>query len=145
MVVFETDLPTHLQRLGTTHIVIADMTANLCCESTRWRAMEEGYDVTVLSDAIGAESVPAYEASIHVNYPLIANAVMEIDEFLAAVDASVARLAAQEGDTVRGSDHGEIGTVTTVVAATEEIEAYMLVPRGLILKQDMFIPRDAVA
>ncbi|MFN2503889.1 MAG: cysteine hydrolase family protein, partial [Acidimicrobiales bacterium] len=32
--VFETDLPEHLGRLGTTHLVIAGMTANLCCEST---------------------------------------------------------------------------------------------------------------
>jgi nicotinamidase-related amidase len=39
--VFETDLPEELQRLGTTHLVIAGMTANLCCESTGRRAMEE--------------------------------------------------------------------------------------------------------
>ncbi len=142
--VFETDLPAHLQRLGIAHLVIAGMTANLCCESTGRRAMEERYDVTFLADAIGAESVPAYEAAIHVNYPLIANAVLEVDEFLAAVDASVARRAVQRGDRVRGSDHGEIGTVEEVVEATEDTAAYLLVPRGLILKRDTFIPLDAV-
>lgn len=143
--VFETDLPDHLQRLGTVHLVIAGMTANLCCESTGRRAMEEGYDVTYLSDAIGAENVPAYEASIHLNYPLIANAVIKVDEFLAAVDASIAqRVQVQPGDTVRGSDHGEIGTVNRVVQATDDAEPYLVVPRGLILHRDTYIPLDAV-
>ncbi len=40
--VFETDLPRHLERLGITHVVIAGMTANLCCESTGRHAMEKG-------------------------------------------------------------------------------------------------------
>ncbi len=143
--VFETDLPDHLRRLGVTHLVIAGMTANLCCESTGRHAMEAGFDVTFLSDAIGAAGIPAYEASIRVNYPLIANAVITVDEFLAAVDASTgSSLDVQPGDTVRGSDHGEIGTVERVVAATEEHEAYLLAPRGLIFQTDTYIPLDAV-
>ncbi|MDP9380062.1 MAG: cysteine hydrolase [Chloroflexota bacterium] len=143
--VFETDLPDHLQRMGITHLVIAGMTAGLCCESTGRHAMEEGYDVTYLSDAIGAESIPAYEAAIRLSYPLVGNAVMEVGEFLAAVGASTdIRHAVQPGDTVCGSDRGEIGTVEEVVEATQETEAYMLVPRGLILKQDTYIPLDAV-
>lgn len=111
----------HLQRLGITHLVIAGMTANLCCESTGRHAMEKGYDVTFLSDAIGANNVPAYEASIRVNYPLIANAVITVEEFLAAVETSAAGgIQAQAGDKVFGSDHGEIGTVEEVVADAEE-------------------------
>ena len=143
--VFETDLPDHLQKMGITHLVIAGMTANLCCESTGRRAMEEGYDVTYLSDAIGAESVPAYEAAVHLDYPLIGNAVMDVEQFLAAVNVSAdASVTAQTGDTVVGSDHGEIGQVEEVVEATQETDAYMLVRRGLILKQDTYIPLDAV-
>jgi len=143
--VFETDLPDHLQRLGITHLVIAGMTANLCCESTGRHAMEEGYDVTFLSDAIAADNLAAYEAAIRVNYPLIANAVMEVEEFLVAVDASSDnRIEVQAGDTVRGSDHLEIGTVEKVVEATEETGEYLLVSRGLIFATDTFIPLDAV-
>lgn len=143
--VFETDLPGHLERMGTTHLVIAGMTANLCCESTGRHAMEKGYDVTFLSDAIGASAVPAYEASIRLNYPLIANAVITVDEFLAAVDSSSTdRIAVQVGDTVRGSDHGEVGTVDKVVETTDEGEGYLLVPRGMIFKTDTYIPLDAV-
>ncbi|MCA1604775.1 MAG: cysteine hydrolase [Acidobacteria bacterium] len=143
--VFETDLPDHLRRLGVTHLVIAGMTANLCCESTGRHAMEAGFDVTFLSDAIGAAGLPAYEASIRVNYPLVANAVITVDEFLAAADASSgSAVDAQPGDTVRGSDHGEIGTVDKVVEATNEHEAYLLVPRGLIFQTDTYVPLDAV-
>ncbi len=143
--VFETDLRDHLREMGTTHLVIAGMTASLCCESTGRHAMEEGYDVTYLSDAIGAESVPAYEAAIHLSYPLVGNAVMEVEEFLAAVDnRNDTSTTVQAGDTLLGSDHGEIGTVQEVVEATAEADAYILVRRGLILKQDMYIPLDAV-
>ena len=143
--VFETDLPDHLHRLRITHLVIAGMTANLCCESTGRHAMEKGFDVTFLSDAIGASAVPAYEASIRINYPLIANAVITVDEFLAAVDSTITeRIAVQVGDTIRGSDHGEIGTVERVVEAAEETEAHLLVPRGMIFKTDTYIPLDAI-
>ncbi len=143
--VFQTDLAEHLDRMATTHLVVAGMTANLCCESTGRHAMEAGFDVTFLSDAIGAASIPEYEAAIRLNFPLIANAVITVDEFLAAVAPSTTGGAhVQTGDSVRGSDHGEIGTVSEVVQATEETGGYLLVPRGLIFKSDTYIPLDAV-
>jgi ureidoacrylate peracid hydrolase len=142
--VFETDLPAHLERLGTTHLVIAGMTANLCCESTGRHAMEKGYDVTFLSDAIGADTLIAYEASIHINYPLIANAVITVDEFLAALDASGgARAEFVKGKKVRGSDHGEIGSVKGVVEPTDQTEGYLEVATG-IFSSDLYIPFDAI-
>lgn len=143
--VFETDLPDHLERLGCTHLVIAGMAANLCCESTGRHAMEKGYDVTYISDAIGAESEKAYEAAIHVNYPMVANAVIEVDEFFAAIDSGYAdRGSIQEGDVVRGSDHQKIGTVEKVVEGTGEQDGYMLVPRGMIFETDTYIPLESV-
>lgn len=143
--VYQTDLPEHLQRLGITHLVIAGMTANLCCESTGRHAAEAGYDVTFLSDAIGSESLPSYEAAIRVNYPLIGNAVMTVDEFFAAVESSPSEnIQAQEGDTVRGSDDGEIGKVEKVVQPSGETEGYLLVPRGMIFTTDTYIPLSAV-
>lgn len=110
--------------------------------------MEEGFDVTFLSDAIGASSIPELEASIRVNYPLIANAVISVDEFLAAVQPSNAEAAGlpsvQPGDTVRGSDHGEIGTVEEIVEATEKAATCLLVACGSIFKTATYIPLDAV-
>lgn len=145
MDVFETDLPDQLERLGTTHLVIAGMTANLCCESTGRRAMELGYDVTYLADAIGASSLMAYEAAVHLNYPFIANAVMTVEEFLASAETGAAEAAeVRPGDMLRGSDHGEIGEVNKVVAATEVTEAYLLVTRGVLFLKDAFVPLDAV-
>jgi ureidoacrylate peracid hydrolase len=142
--VFETDLPDHLARLDATHLVIAGMTANLCCESTGRHAMEAGYDVTFLSDAIGAAGLMAYEASIRVNYPLIANVVITVDEFIMAVDKLGDGVLAGEGDTVIGSDDGEIGTIDKVVSDSETQPGYIRVPRGLIFQEDTYIPLDAV-
>lgn len=142
--VFETDLPGHLEQMGCTHLVIAGMTANLCCESTGRHAMEKGFDVTFLSDAIGAANLPAYEASIRINYPLIANSVLTVDEFLTALSTAGDGIVVQQGDTVRGSDHGEIGTVDKVVLATDENEAYFVVPQGVIIQADTYIPLDSV-
>ena len=141
--VFETDLPDQLERLGTTHLVICGMTANLCCEGPGRHAAEHGYDVTYLSDAIGAENLPAYEASIHINYPLVGNAVLEVDEFLAALDAS-GEDAPRPGDTVRGSDRGKIGSIEEVVARSGEHAGHLLVKRGVVLDRDTYIPLDAV-
>ncbi len=140
--VFQTDLRDHLDRLGTTHLVISGMTANLCCESTGRHAMEHGYDVVFLRDAIGADTLAAYEASIRLNYPLIGNAVLEVAEFLAAVDT--ARLFPEKGDDVVGSDHLKIGTVEEVIEGDPESPGYMVVPRGLVFERETFIPLDAV-
>ena len=139
--VLETDLPDHLKRLGITHLVIAGMTANLCCGSTGRHAAESGYDVTYLWDAIGSENVPSYEASVNLDFPLVGNGVIKVDDFLAALAGSPAG-GVQPGDKVRGSDHMEIGTVKEVVTADEETEAHMVVPRGMIFST--FIPLDAV-
>jgi len=143
--VFTTDLPEHLKRMGITHLVIAGMSANLCCESTGRHAMEAGFDVTFLSDAIGASSVPEYEAAIHLNYPMLSNAVIKVDDFLAAINnPTPGDTNVQPDDSVYGSDHGEIGKVKKVVKATEENDGYLLVPSGLIFKTDTYIPLDAV-
>jgi ureidoacrylate peracid hydrolase len=139
--VFETDLPEHLDRLGTTHLVICGMTANLCCESTGRHAMEHGYDVTFLRDAIGAENLPAYEASIRINYPLIANAVLDVDPFLAAIDTQ--QTMPSEGNAVIAADQMKIGTVQEVFEGDAERPGFILVPRG-IFSRDTYIPLDAV-
>ena len=142
--VFYTDLPEHLERMGVTHLVIAGMTANLCCEGTGRHATEAGYDVTFLWDAIGSENVPSYEAAVNLNYPLIGNAVMTVAEFLSAVEGSAAPREVQVGDTVRGSDHMEVGKIEKVVPASDEYEAHLIVPRGLIFSKDTYIPLEAV-
>jgi len=80
-----------------------------------------------------------------VNYPLIGNAVIEVDDFLAAIAGPVdPGQAVKAGDTVYGSDRGKIGTVEEVVPAAAGSPSYMVVPRGLVFETDTFIPLDAV-
>ncbi len=127
--VFQSDLPEHLDRLGTTHLVIAGMTANLCCESTGRHAMERGYDVTFLRDAIGADTVAAYEVAVRLNYPLIGNGVLTVVEFLDALTDGP-RLPRQ-GDAVVGSDRLRIGTLKQVVPTSGDTPGHLIVRRGL--------------
>lgn len=141
--VFETDLPAHLERLAITHLVICGMTASLCCESTGRRAMERGYDVTFLSDAIGADNPLSYEAAVHLTYPMIANAVMTTVEFVAAI-ARDADATVRVGDVVRGSDHLVIGKVVEVVAPTNTVDGHLHVRRGRLIRKHFYIPIDAV-
>lgn len=139
--VFETDLPGHLERLGTSHLVIAGMTANLCCEATGRHAAEHGYDVTFLRDAIGAENLAAYEASIRVNYPLIANTVMDTGDFVAVLEAG--EITPQDGADVMASDQMKIGSVDEVVLDDGDGVGYVKVGRS-ILSNDLYVPVDAV-
>jgi ureidoacrylate peracid hydrolase len=143
--VFETDLAEHLQRLGTTHLIIAGMTANLCCESTGRRATEKGFDVTFLEDAIGSENLLSYEAAVKINYPLIGNAVLKVDDLLAAFESARNNAAIKLGDVVCGSDGGEIGDISELVEASQDHPGYMVVPRGILFEKDTYIPLDAVA
>ncbi|MBW3575755.1 MAG: cysteine hydrolase, partial [Actinobacteria bacterium] len=98
--------------------------------------------VTFLRDAIGADTLAAYEASIRLNYPLIGNAVLEVAEFLAALDA--ARSVPKKGDKVFGSDHLAVGTVQEVVQSHGVTPGHMVVPRGMVFERETFIPLDAV-
>lgn len=139
--VFETDLPEHLERLGTSQLVIAGMTANLCCEATGRHAAEHGYDVTFLRDAIGAENLPAYEASIRVNYPLIANTVMDTEDFVAILEAADPAL--EDGSDVMASDQMKIGSIDEVVMDGDDEGGYLAVGRS-ILSHDLYVPLDAV-
>ncbi len=138
--VFETDLPEHLERLGTTQLVIAGMTANLCVESTGRHAAERGYDVTFVRDATGAENLPAYEASLRVNFPLIGNAVMDTEDVLSAIGPDRLPL---PGDEAYASDQLKLGTIDRVVEDEGGRPGHVLVQRG-IFNRDTYIPLDAV-
>jgi ureidoacrylate peracid hydrolase len=142
--VFETDLQEHLQRLGTTHLVIAGMTANLCCESTGRRATEKGFDVSFLADAIGSENLLSYEAAVKINYPLIGNAVFKVEDFLAALESAENNASIELGNIVCGSDGGEIGEISELVEANQDHPGYMVVPRGILFEKDTYIPLNAV-
>ena len=84
-----TDLDAQLRQHGVEYVVAAGMSGTLCVESTVRTAMERGYHVTVIKDATEAVGgAEAYEAMVQL-YPMISHAVLSVDEFLDAYDASV--------------------------------------------------------
>ena len=141
--VFETDLPDHLDRLGTGQLVIVGMAANQCCESTGRHATEHGYDVTFLRDAIGADNIASYEAAMRVNYPLIANAVLDVAEFAEAIGDVDA--APQSGDVVLTADRVRLGQIERVAHRDAAGDGYLLVSRGVVFSKETYIPLDAVS
>ncbi|MDE2863201.1 MAG: cysteine hydrolase [Chloroflexota bacterium] len=80
-----TDLKYLLNQRGIERVVVAGNRANTCIDSTGRYAVELGFHATLISDAIAAFSEAEMEATINVNWPAFAHAVVTSDEFIAAV------------------------------------------------------------
>jgi ureidoacrylate peracid hydrolase len=100
--------------------------------------------VTYLSDAIGSESIPSYEAAVRVNYPLIGNAVMKVDDFITTLQSGDGTGGVRVGDTLYGSDDMKIGEVDRIVSAADGSEGYLVVSKGMIFEKELFVPLHAV-
>jgi nicotinamidase-related amidase len=86
------DLVLQLRKRGIDRVILAGMSANLCTESHMRELMEQGFDVTVVSDGTAAAKTPdlgdGYAAAI-TNFKFIANAVVNTTEAVAAMSADV--------------------------------------------------------
>lgn len=60
------DLPDQLQARGIVHVLVAGLVTSVCCESSARDACELGYQVTMVSDALGGQSFGVHEASLAV-------------------------------------------------------------------------------
>ncbi len=81
------DLVLQLRKRGISRVVLAGMSGNLCTESHMRELMEQGFEVTVVSDATAAAIVPdgnGYEAAL-TNFRFIANDVISTKEAVAAI------------------------------------------------------------
>jgi len=83
-----TDLDMQLKQHGIDHIVLMGMRANTCIESTLRESVELGYHATVLSDAVAAFNPTELKASLEVNYPIYAHALLKTEQFIAALAES---------------------------------------------------------
>lgn len=83
-----TDLEYLLNQRGIERVVVAGNRANTCIDSTGRYAVELGFHATLIADAIAAFSEAEMEATINVNWPAFAHAVVTSDEFIAAVAGS---------------------------------------------------------
>lgn len=73
------DVNTQLRQRGIDTIVLAGMSANLCVESHLRDAVENGFEVVVVTDATAAAGQKALEAA-HTNYGFIAHETGTADE-----------------------------------------------------------------
>jgi len=83
-----TDLQTQLQREGIRKIIIAGLTSQTCVEGTGRDALEAGYHVTFISDAVADFTEAAHRAALQVSYPTFGHETLTVDEFLAALDTA---------------------------------------------------------
>ncbi|MFF3000117.1 isochorismatase family cysteine hydrolase [Streptomyces sp. NPDC057950] len=85
-----TDLQDQLAARGIEYVVLAGLTSQTCVEGTGRHALEAGYHVTFLTDAVAEFTEEAHRAALEISYPTYGHEVTTIDEFLAAVEASPA-------------------------------------------------------
>lgn len=68
-----TDLHVQLQRRGITHLTIIGMITNSCIEATARSAIDLGYHVTLVTDAVAAFSPIEHDLSTREIYPRLAH------------------------------------------------------------------------
>lgn len=82
---FGTDLEKQLRAKGIEKVVLAGLTSHTCVEGTGRHALEAGYHVTFLKDAVSEFTQEAHEAALEISYPTFGHETTTIDEFLAAI------------------------------------------------------------
>ena len=80
-----TDLNQILRQHGIDHVALAGMLTNTCVEATGREAVELGYHVTMIKDAVGCMSQKEQTAAVELSYPRFAHAILSTDEFLATL------------------------------------------------------------
>jgi ureidoacrylate peracid hydrolase len=80
-----TDLDLQLKKHGMHQLIVIGLRANTCIDSTVRYAAELGYDVTLVNDAIGSFSWDEMKATLELNAPNYARAILSTDELLASI------------------------------------------------------------
>jgi nicotinamidase-related amidase len=78
-----TDLDLQLKKHGVHHVIVIGLLANTCIDSTVRYAAELGYAVTLVKDAIGSRSWDEMKATLEVNAPNYARAIVSTQELIA--------------------------------------------------------------
>jgi nicotinamidase-related amidase len=81
-----TDMLAKLHEHKIEKVVLAGLTSHTCVESAGRHALEEGFHVTFLTDAVAEFTPEAHEAALTLSYPTFGHNVTTIDEFLEAVE-----------------------------------------------------------
>jgi nicotinamidase-related amidase len=81
-----TDLDDRLKTHGIERVVLAGLTSQTCVEGTGRHALEAGYHVTFLTDAVADFTDEAHDAALEISYPTYGHEVITVEDFLAAVE-----------------------------------------------------------
>jgi ureidoacrylate peracid hydrolase len=84
----ETGLEEQLRANGIDKVILAGLTSQTCIEGTGRHALESGFHVTFLTDAVSEFSEEAHQAAIQISYPTFGHEVTTIDAFLNAIEYS---------------------------------------------------------
>ena len=85
-----TDLEAQLHTHRIENVVLAGLTSQTCIEGTGRHALEAGFHVTFIKDAVADFTEAAHQAAVNISYPTFGHAVLTVAEFLESVGASVA-------------------------------------------------------
>jgi nicotinamidase-related amidase len=80
-----TDLDTQLRQRDIDHIILCGLTTNTCVDSTGRDAVEKGYNVSFVSDAVATFSQEMHDATITLNWPRYAHRILTTDELIDAL------------------------------------------------------------
>lgn len=82
-----TDLHDQLQAREITHLIIIGLITNSCIEATARSAVDLGYHVTLVTDAVAAFAPVEHELTIRENYPRIGHLVTDTSTLLKSLEA----------------------------------------------------------
>lgn len=81
-----TDLLQKLRDNDIKKVALAGLTSHTCVEGAGRHALEEGFHVTFLTDAVAEFTEEAHKAALELSYPTFGHEVTTIDRFLGAID-----------------------------------------------------------
>jgi len=82
-----TDLHAQLKKKNIENVILAGLTSQTCIEGTGRHALELGYHVTFLKDAVAEFTEKAHLAALDISYPTFGHEVLTIDEFFSRLVA----------------------------------------------------------
>ena len=80
-----TDLDLQLKKHGIHRLIVIGLRANTCIDSTVRSAAELGYEVTLVKDAIAGLGWDEMRATLELNAPNYARAILSAEEVVAAI------------------------------------------------------------
>ncbi len=83
-----TDMLEKLREHKIKKVVLAGLTSHTCVEGAGRHALDEGFHVTFLTDAVAEFTEEAHRAALELSYPTFGHQVTTIDGFLNAVETA---------------------------------------------------------